>query len=431
MVSMLDALKPYRCRYCKHSPDVHAWKYDDVAEALVPMACGCTGCQCVRFRPGGLEGERPEPLEPWVDSGATTVSMETAAGLLQASETTIHKMVADGRLVSGLVYASGNRAVRRIDLASVRAASVRPYHKRVDVERTSGIVLFWLAVAALWALDAWVPHPAGVTRAEFGSSPAATLITIGAGVLGLFRGKIDKNVKVALDGLRFAMVRGFEVVSDFMKDSGKKQSGLVGILRRFWDAGLLPLIRKIDGKINRLRQWLKDTIGPIVAVLLKLRKRILDFYGKWFKPIFDTIDAVRGILRVLGVLHVDFARKLDEKLARLESWVLKLFEKPLEKINELVNFSERVMDLDGFFQRYTLVRSQILHVRDTFNVLFHSQNKPLTDEERSAALSRDVVKPFEQTLADGRAYILHGTGPDAAVIEEMFADLRLRLSSDP
>lgn len=240
-------------------------------------------------------------------------------------------------------------------------------------------VLFWLTVAALCALDPWLPHPAGVSRAEFGTTPAGALLSIGAGLVNLFSGKIDKNVKRALDGMRLTLAVAFETVAGFMKETGQKQSGVVGILRRFWDAALLPLIKKIDGKINRLYAWLKDTFGPIVSALLWLRKHVIDFYGKWFKPIFDTIDAVRGILRVLGVLHLDVARKLDEKLARLEARILAPLRVALETINTLIDWTERVIDGNGFFQRYTFLRSQVKYARASWNELLHPQLKGVDD----------------------------------------------------
>jgi hypothetical protein len=291
-------------------------------------------------------------------------------------------------------------------------------------EHTGRAALVWLTVAALGLVDAWTAHPSGVCLAEFGTGPAGVLISIGASLFNLFGGKIDANVKRALDGMRLTLARSLEVVAAFMKDTGKTTSRGIGILSRFWEAVLLPFLKKADGRLLRIYKWLKDTFGPIVSALLWLRKHIVDFYGKWFRPIFDTIDAVRGILRLLGVLHVEFAKKLDDKLARLEARLLKPLRVALETINTLIDWTERIIDLNGFFQRYTLIRSMLLHERDVWRVWWASAHK--RDQESPPAPQTWPAPPTSANVSESIiVYAQDRSGPDAAASKELAQDIVL------
>lgn len=291
------------------------------------------------------------------------------------------------------------------------------------------IVALLLVVAAL--LDLVIPHPAGVARAEFGGGFAGTIIQIGAGLAGLFRGKIDKNVKSALDGMRLTLALAFNALADFGKESGNTQAKSVGILRRLWDVVILGFIHKVDHGVRALRDWLKHTLGPILRALYKIRTRLLAFYAKWFKPIFDTIDVIRHVLQLLSFLHIDVARKLDQQLAELEARLRRLILVPLQKLNEVIDQVNLVIDLGGFFQRYTYVRSMVLYERDHWSNWWASVHRR---EQERPALPIDngkLRRPVADVAADARAYIVDGEGPDRARIDEHGADLRLRIQRLP
>lgn len=286
------------------------------------------------------------------------------------------------------------------------------------------LVALLLVVAAL--LDLVIPHPAGVLRAEFGSGFAGTIITIGAGLLGLFKGKIDKNVKTALDGMRLTLALAFNALADFATEAGNTQAKSVGILRRLWDLVIIGMIHKVDKGIRALRDWLKHTLGPILRALLKVRNVLLRIYSKWLKPIFDTIEVIRHVLQLLSFLHIDVARKLDQSLAELEARLRRIILVPLQKLNEVIDQVNLVIDLGGFFQRYTYVRSMVLYERDHWNNWWASVHLREQEKPRSTTTATPA-RAIADVRGDLFAYVVDGNGPDKERIDEHLDDLWLRL----
>jgi hypothetical protein len=259
---------------------------------------------------------------------------------------------------------------------------------------------------------------------DFGTGAAGKVLSTIAGLTGLFSGKIDKNVKRALDGLRLTMAVAFEAVAGFMSETGQKQSKGLGLLRRLWDGVLIPFLLKVDSWVKKAHGWLDKTLGPILRTLIKWRKKLLDFYRHWFRPIFDTIDVVRHMLRLLAFLHVEVAGKIERKLGAFEDWVNAKFAYVEGKVNELIDTTELVIDGFGFYQKYTWIRSQVLYARETWNVLLHRQLEGV-DQVDAAAMKQRKVQPIEaRTLADQvNEYRTTGAGelaPDVDVYLEQW-----------
>lgn len=282
-----------------------------------------------------------------------------------------------------------------------------------------------LAVAAL--LDLVLPHPTHVARAEFGTSFATNLLTIAAGLGGLFGGKIDKNVKRALDGMRLTLALAFEALAHFAKDSGDTQSKSVGILRRLWDVVIIGFIHHVDTAVRKLHDWLKKTLGPILRALYKIRAQLLKLYDKWLRPIFDTIDAIRHVLSVLSFLHLDFARKADEKLGELEARLRRIILVPLQLLNKVIDQVTLVIDEFGFYQRYTLVRSMVLYERDYWKTVWLSAHRRELENPAGPHVwpKSKTAGEFGRELND---YVVNDSGPDKAFIDEWGRDLLLEMS---
>jgi hypothetical protein len=260
-------------------------------------------------------------------------------------------------------------------------------------------LLYWLAVACLIALDRHLPHARGVLGADFGSGDAGIVATVINALGGLFRGKVSKELASALFELRKQLIDFGKAVAQFMTSSGVLLSRLTGIVRRFWRSVILPSLMRMDHWITSLHHWLRDTIKPILDFLLSVRKHILDFYAKWFRPIFDTIEVFRRILQLGSFLGIDAARKLDQKLAELERRLRVPIDFLVRKVNEAIGWVNRIVDANGFFQRYTLLRSQALYVYDTFAILHKARQRPLTEEERKAITWAAEVRPADETFA--------------------------------
>jgi hypothetical protein len=271
-------------------------------------------------------------------------------------------------------------------------------------------------------LDGALPHAADVTRADFGIDAGRLLIRLGATLFGFFGGKIDALVKRALENMRDTLKGVIEAIADFAVTTGTLMARVAGLLKRFLSRVIVPMLQRLDQWALRLHRWLKDTFGPLLHFLLEVRRRIFEIYNKWLRPIFDTIDMVRRILGVLSLLHLDFARKLDEKLAALERRLLLPIQAVIRKINEAIDVLDRVIDLDGFYQRYTLIRSLLKYQRDALKVWWVSIHRPLTGEKLAEYRRPHEVRPAADVANEVLRYINTGDAPNAARIEEYAAD---------
>lgn len=282
----------------------------------------------------------------------------------------------------------------------------------------------WLALT--W-LDARTPAPAGVLRADFGVSAGILIISFLGGLFGLFGGKIDKNVKRALEGLRSIITAIGQTAAEFARDTASVFGTVLGLLRKFWDRILFPLIRRLDGYVVRLFKWLRDTFGPIIEFLREVRRKILDFYNKWFRPIFDTIDAIRRVLGVLSFFGLSWARELDAKLAALQDALMRPIRLLLEKLNEVIDIVDRIMTLDGLLQRITLLRSVARDVGRIGAIWHAAHSKPLTPAEKDAIGRENPWPTSAQILVGSRLYVETGEGPQSGLIAELVLDSRRRL----
>lgn len=194
-----------------------------------------------------------------------------------------------------------------------------------------------------------------------------------------------------------------------------------------WSSTIKPFISWSWSQIQKLHTWLKSVFDPLLKFLGELRKDILDIWAKWFRPIFDTIDALRQTLRVLETFHVPFARKIDDALAALEQRLLVPIRFALTKINELTNWIDRIVDLNGLFQRLTLVASTWKYERDMWANWWGSLHRRELEKPASA-----TTWPPPRTTHDvSRVMTDYFTGkdsPEKAHIDELGQNLVLELA---
>lgn len=198
-------------------------------------------------------------------------------------------------------------------------------------------------------------------------------------------------------------------------------------LEATYDKVLKPIWEHFWKWFDRARRWLEDVLRPVFKFLNKIRDTILAIYKKWVRPILDIIGAFRKVLRVLATFGLDWARALDRKLADLEALIDKPFRLLLAKINEIINIVNRIVTADGLFQRLALIRSIERDVKNILQAWHNSQSKPLTDQERGAAIDGVKYKPGSQVIAETRTYLNTGIGPRAGSLDEWSGTLWRRL----
>ena len=195
-----------------------------------------------------------------------------------------------------------------------------------------------------------------------------------------------------------------------------------GFLRSTYESVLLPAWQKFWQWFERFRGWLEDVLRPVFRFLEMLRAELLGFYNKWIRPILDSIDIARKVLRVFATLGADWARAADRRLAELQEWIAVPFRIVLAKLNEAIDTLDRIVDAGGLFQRLTLMRSIERDIAYVARSFWRSQVKGLTPEEAEEAASQEYPELEREEFRNEYAeWYVRDAGPLASRIGEHVA----------
>ena len=282
------------------------------------------------------------------------------------------------------------------------------------------VALGALLVGACAALDATVPVASGVVRADFGASTVVLVLTFLSSLFSLFGGKIDKNVKRALEGLRDVVAAVGRQLLEFVKDTGIMIARVVGAVRRLLVQTLRPILASIAKIAVRAYRLLKSVFDPLLRMLARLRHELLRIYDRFLRPILDTIALLRAILNILSRFHVKVAKELDAKLAALEDKLTEPLRVVMRRLNEVADIINRIVTLDGLVQRVALIRSLVRDAEEAWNALLGPKVKGLTKDEAAAharkAYDRKAPATFGRDLGE---FYRSGGGAYAGAIEEL------------
>jgi len=137
-------------------------------------------------------------------------------------------------------------------------------------------------------------------------------------------------------------------------ETGKK---LWSFTRGLFTNVLRPAWQKFWKFVDWARRTLDDLFRPVFRFLETVRAEFLKYYARFVRPVLDSLDLARKVLRVFSTLGLDWARRLDDELARIQERIDAPFQFVLGKINEVINLVNRVVTANGLFQRLALVRS--------------------------------------------------------------------------
>jgi hypothetical protein len=198
-------------------------------------------------------------------------------------------------------------------------------------------------------------------------------------------------------------------------------------LRITYEFVLKPFAHAVWKFVTAVQAWLEKTFTPLIKLVKFVRKWVLDFYAKYIRPILDIIGIGRRVLDVLKALGVDWAKALDAKLADLEARIDAPFRYVVSVLNEVLATINRIVTLDGLFQKLVLIRSIQRDVREVMNVWINAWHSPLTPAE-FARLNQptEPILPAAH-IAEMQRAIRHNDNALAARIEEEVADVRRML----
>lgn len=293
------------------------------------------------------------------------------------------------------------------------------------------IVALAAVAAAAWL--AWLAGDGGrahveVVRADFGAS---ALIPIVISLLGnlfqRFNGRTNSETKYAFEGIRSDITNISRRFLDGIVDLAGKVAAVLGATRRVLSTIFGRLYNMLAEVVNRIARILDRIFGPIIDFLDKVRFYLKKIYDKILRPILDTIEIVRSFLQLLALFNVDWARKLDQKLAELEQYVLAPYDWLVGKINTVENWINRIVTLDGLIQRVALIGAMVRDVEYTNKLFFNSQIRSLTPRQLAALQKVDVEDHPELVITKMRRHVARQDTDVSGAIRESIANVKINL----
>ena len=191
------------------------------------------------------------------------------------------------------------------------------------------------------------------------------------------------------------------------------------------------LLRPAWLKFWKLVDWAKTSLErlfrPVINLLLAIRKHILDFYAHYVRPILDAIDSARRILRILGSLGLDWAKRLDAELGKIQDAIDRPFRILLREVNRIIGIIDSIVTANGLFQRLALIRSIERDMAYINRSMWRRSTRPLTPEEEAAGAAVPETKTPEEHAEELTRALETNDGRIAYRGDELVADLRLML----
>ena len=186
------------------------------------------------------------------------------------------------------------------------------------------------------------------------------------------------------------LLRMFGHVGRFFQNLWEKWIGK-GILK------LLELYEKLVAKINKF-------LEPVIKFIKRIREIIDYWYNKIFGPILNLIQQVRGVLQVFRIFNLKWAKRLDEKLLRLEAKITQPYLILRAKLNEVITWLTLGTDPRLIISRNVLLGS-FGKLLNGLNSLLHgvrrrdlTASQELSQERDRTRYSKESIDAHLETL---------------------------------
>jgi hypothetical protein len=182
-------------------------------------------------------------------------------------------------------------------------------------------------------------------------------------------------------------------------------------LDHIWKTYVKEAIHWFGVHIHMLQQWLKRTIGPIIARLEKIKKWYDEHILKQQLRLLQQIQMIRRFLGILRLFHVKWAAKLDGSLADLQNRVEQSISIVRGTLNQIINTLAIAFDPTMLITRNLLGASLLSNLGAIKRIFGFGDNRILSTSEQ-ATIQHDHTLYFESTV---KAHIntLATTGPTA------------------
>ena len=267
----------------------------------------------------------------------------------------------------------------------------------------------------------------GIGGADVNAAIDNGLSSVWSAVVGSLDGVLAAvvgSIQAALTGIGNALKAAYAVLARL---SGFILAALNWLLREVV-AGILAVLQDIRALFRALYN---DLLLPMVQMLGNLRARLLDVYSRFIRPMLIVLQNLQRILGFLAAFHLQFAVKLDAKLADLERRITQPLFYLLSYTNAVANWVNLISTANYLIQSPTWLWSMNAYMGQGLNMQLNAMTPNISASDLAAANQATAQQTQQQSEAAGLAFIQTGTGPYAATSAQSSSDLAAALAQGP
>lgn len=208
------------------------------------------------------------------------------------------------------------------------------------------------------------------------------------------------NLLVALVNI---LVQLFKTISSFLKT--------------VWENYIKPGINWLLTHVQKVRDWLKRTLKPVLAFFQRLKRWYDTHVLAQQLRVLRMIQTIRRFLSILRIFHIHWADKLDQALADVQNRIQQSIAFVRGILNQVINTLALVFDPTLFVSRHVLGGTLLGNLGALKRIMGFGDNRLLSPDEANT-LDRDRTRYFASNTAAYMAVPLSAglTDEDKAMI---------------
>jgi hypothetical protein len=220
-------------------------------------------------------------------------------------------------------------------------------------------------------------------------NPPPTDVGLIADLLSLIYAVYNVLVAVAnfLYGLIKALVGVLVIIYGKIRD----------FLKMVWENYIKKAIPWLLSHIQKVRDWLKRTIGPIIKRLEAIKRWYDEHILKQQLRLIRMIQTIRRFLGILRLFHIAWAAKLDNALADVQNRIQQEIAFIRGIFNQIINTLTLVLDPTLFVTRGVLGGTLLGNLGALKRIFGYGDNRILGASEQ-ATIDRQHSLYFESTV---------------------------------
>jgi hypothetical protein len=154
-------------------------------------------------------------------------------------------------------------------------------------------------------------------------------------------------------------------------------------LLHVWQQYIKKAIAWLASHVQKLRAWLKRTIGPIIKRLEKIKKWYDTHILKQQLRMLQQIQMVRRFLGILRLFHVKWAAKLDGALADVQNRIQQSIALVRGTLNQIINTLALMLDPELLITRNVLGGTLLKNLGAVKRIFGYGDNRILSGSEQA------------------------------------------------